>query len=39
MMGKLMDNKNPKKSQAVMAAMLEMHKLDIANLQEAYDKA
>lgn len=38
-MGALMSEQNPKKSQAVMAAMLRMHKLDIAKLQEVYDNA
>ncbi|MER3498381.1 MAG: hypothetical protein C4308_06965 [Chitinophagaceae bacterium] len=36
---KLMTDKNPDKSQAVMQAMLKMIKLDIATLQAAYDAA
>lgn len=35
----LMRDPNPKKSQAVMQAMLQMTKLDIAGLQQAYDAA
>lgn len=38
-LGELMSDPNPKKSQAVMQAMLQMKKIDIAGLQEAYDKA
>ena len=35
----LMKGKDPKKSNAVMAAMLKMVKIDIKGLQDAYDKA
>ena len=38
-LGKLMGDKNPKKSQAVMQAMLKMKKIDIKGLQAAYDAA
>ena len=36
---KLMKDKNPKTSGAVMKAMLQMVKIDIAGLQKAYDQA
>jgi predicted 3-demethylubiquinone-9 3-methyltransferase (glyoxalase superfamily) len=36
---KLMGDKNPKKSQAVMQALLKMKKIDIKGLQAAYDAA
>jgi predicted 3-demethylubiquinone-9 3-methyltransferase (glyoxalase superfamily) len=36
---KLMGDKNPKKSQAVMQALLKMKKIDIKGLQAAYDVA
>ena len=36
-LGKLLGDKDPKKSQRVMQAMLQMTKIDIAKLQEAYD--
>jgi predicted 3-demethylubiquinone-9 3-methyltransferase (glyoxalase superfamily) len=36
---KLMGDKDPKKSKAVMEAMLKMTKIDISLLQQAYDKA
>jgi predicted 3-demethylubiquinone-9 3-methyltransferase (glyoxalase superfamily) len=35
-LGELMQDKDPEKSQRVMQAMLQMHKLDIAGLQRAY---
>ncbi len=35
----LIRDKNPKKVQAVMAAMMEMVKLDVAALEKAYDTA
>lgn len=38
-LGELMSDPNPKKSQAVMQAMLQMKKIDIAGLQEAYNNA
>jgi predicted 3-demethylubiquinone-9 3-methyltransferase (glyoxalase superfamily) len=37
-LGKLLQDKNPSKSQRVMQAMLQMGKIDIATLQEAYDR-
>jgi len=36
-LGKLMSDKDPQKSGRVMKAMLQMTKLDIADLQRAYD--
>lgn len=36
---KMIADKNPEKSKAVMAAMLRMVKLDISRLKKAYDKA
>jgi predicted 3-demethylubiquinone-9 3-methyltransferase (glyoxalase superfamily) len=36
-LGKLMSDPDPKKSKRVMEAMLKMRKLDIAELQRAYD--
>ena len=38
-MGEMMADKDPKKSGAVMKAMLAMQKLDIATLKRAYDAA
>jgi predicted 3-demethylubiquinone-9 3-methyltransferase (glyoxalase superfamily) len=38
-LGKLMGDPNPVKAKNVMQAMLQMKKIDIAKLQEAYDKA
>jgi predicted 3-demethylubiquinone-9 3-methyltransferase (glyoxalase superfamily) len=38
-LGRLMGDKNPRKSQAVMQAMLKMKKIDIKGLQAAYDAA
>jgi len=35
----LISDKNPKKVQAVMKAMMEMVKLDVAELEKAYDEA
>jgi predicted 3-demethylubiquinone-9 3-methyltransferase (glyoxalase superfamily) len=35
----LLDDKNPKKVQAVVAAMMKMVKLEVAALQRAYDQA
>jgi predicted 3-demethylubiquinone-9 3-methyltransferase (glyoxalase superfamily) len=37
-LGKLTGDPDPVKSQRVMQAMLQMHKLDIAGLQRAYDR-
>jgi predicted 3-demethylubiquinone-9 3-methyltransferase (glyoxalase superfamily) len=37
-LGKLMGDPNPVKSQNVMKAMLQMRKIDIEGLKEAYDK-
>ncbi len=39
LLGTLMSDPNPKKSAAVMQAMLQMVKLDTAKLQAAYDQA
>jgi predicted 3-demethylubiquinone-9 3-methyltransferase (glyoxalase superfamily) len=36
-LGKLMGDPNPKKSARVMQAMLQMEKIDINKLQQAYD--
>jgi predicted 3-demethylubiquinone-9 3-methyltransferase (glyoxalase superfamily) len=36
---RLLQDKNPKKSQAVMQAMLQMKKIDAKELQRAYDSA
>jgi len=38
-LGKLMSDPDPKKSQAIMKAMLQMAKLDIARLKQAYERA
>jgi predicted 3-demethylubiquinone-9 3-methyltransferase (glyoxalase superfamily) len=38
-LGELMGDDDERKSSAVMKAMLEMEKIDIKRLQEAYDKA
>jgi predicted 3-demethylubiquinone-9 3-methyltransferase (glyoxalase superfamily) len=38
-LGELMDDKDPRKSQSVMKAMLQMDKIDIARLKEAYAQA
>ncbi len=37
-LGKLMQDKDPKKSQRVMNALMQMDKLDIARLQQAYER-
>jgi len=37
-LGKLLSDKNPAKSGGVMKAMLQMRKLDIARLQQAYEQ-
>jgi len=37
-LGELLGDPDPVKSQAVMQAMLGMHKIDIAGLQQAYDQ-
>jgi predicted 3-demethylubiquinone-9 3-methyltransferase (glyoxalase superfamily) len=37
-LGKLLGDKNPSKSSSVMNAMLQMRKLDIARLQQAYEQ-
>jgi predicted 3-demethylubiquinone-9 3-methyltransferase (glyoxalase superfamily) len=36
---KLLSDKDPKKSQSVMKAMLQMKKIDVKGLQQAYDAA
>lgn len=38
-LGQLMGDPNPAKAQAVMQAMLQMKKIDVAKLQAAYDQA
>ena len=38
-LGKLLQDKDPKKSSSVMRAMLQMRKIDIKKLQQAYDQA
>jgi predicted 3-demethylubiquinone-9 3-methyltransferase (glyoxalase superfamily) len=38
-LGELMGDPNPAKVQSVMQAMLQMKKIEIADLQQAYDKA
>ena len=38
-LGKLLGDKNPAKSSGVMKAMLQMDKLDISRLQQAYEAA
>lgn len=38
-LGKLMGDKDPEKSKRVMQAMLQMNKIDIAGLQNAYNQA
>jgi predicted 3-demethylubiquinone-9 3-methyltransferase (glyoxalase superfamily) len=38
-LGELMGDKDPRKSQSVMKAMLQMDKIDIARLKEAYAQA
>jgi predicted 3-demethylubiquinone-9 3-methyltransferase (glyoxalase superfamily) len=38
-LGRMLQDKNPGKSQRVMQAMLQMHKIDIQRLQQAYDSA
>ena len=37
-LGELMQNKDPEKSKRVMEAMLQMKKIDIARLEQAYCK-
>jgi predicted 3-demethylubiquinone-9 3-methyltransferase (glyoxalase superfamily) len=37
-LGKLLHDKDPEKSKRVMAAMLQMDKIDIKKLQQAYDQ-
>ena len=37
-LGKMMQDKDPKKSQRVMNALMQMDKLDIARLQQAYER-
>jgi predicted 3-demethylubiquinone-9 3-methyltransferase (glyoxalase superfamily) len=39
LLGQMLSDKDPKKSQSVMQAMLQMQKIDIAKLQQAYDQA
>ena len=38
-LGKMLADKNPRKSQSVMRAMLQMDKIDIAKLKQAYEQA
>ncbi len=38
MLGKMLNDKDPKKSQSVMRAMLQMQKIDMKALQQAYDQ-
>jgi predicted 3-demethylubiquinone-9 3-methyltransferase (glyoxalase superfamily) len=38
-LGKLLGDKDPKKASSVMQAMLQMDKIDIKTLKQAYDKA
>ncbi len=38
-LGEMLSDKDPKKSQSVMKAMLQMKKIDIKGLQDAYDQA
>jgi len=37
-LGEMLQNKDPKKSQRVMKAMLQMDKMDIAALKQAYER-
>jgi len=37
-LGQLLRDKNPKKAQSVLMAMLQMDKIDITVLQQAYDR-
>ena len=37
-LGKMLSDKNPRKSQSVMKAMLQMDKIDIARLKQAYEQ-
>lgn len=37
-LGKMLSDKNPRKSQSVMKAMLQMDKIDIAKLKQAYEQ-
>ncbi len=37
-LGKMLRDKDPEKSRRVMNAMLQMDKIDIAKLKQAYDK-
>jgi predicted 3-demethylubiquinone-9 3-methyltransferase (glyoxalase superfamily) len=38
-LGKMLGDKDPKKANRVMQAMLQMDKIDVNKLKEAYDKA
>ena len=38
-LGKMLQDKNPRKAQNVMKAMLQMDKIDIAKLKQAYEQA
>ncbi len=38
-LGKMLRDKDPRKSQAVMKAMLQMKKIEVAKLKQAYDAA
>jgi predicted 3-demethylubiquinone-9 3-methyltransferase (glyoxalase superfamily) len=38
MLGKMLNDEDPKKSQRVMKAMLQMRKIDMKDLQQAYDQ-
>jgi predicted 3-demethylubiquinone-9 3-methyltransferase (glyoxalase superfamily) len=37
-LGKMLQDKDPKKSESVMKAMLQMDKIDIKGLKQAYDR-
>jgi predicted 3-demethylubiquinone-9 3-methyltransferase (glyoxalase superfamily) len=37
--GKMLGDKDPRKANSVMQAMLQMDKIDIRKLEEAYNKA
>jgi predicted 3-demethylubiquinone-9 3-methyltransferase (glyoxalase superfamily) len=39
LLGKLLNDKDPKKAQRVMQAMLQMKKIDTVKLQQAYDQS
>jgi predicted 3-demethylubiquinone-9 3-methyltransferase (glyoxalase superfamily) len=37
-LGKILGDKDPEKAKRVMQAMLQMHKIDIAALKQAYEQ-